>query len=133
LGLAWRAQRDGYGLPFDRPLFDFAERLLELNRRLPELLDLPLTGDEPDRQPIFKLALEVAIVAEDSALCQAVEELRWRCLVFDRLRTAMRIACSMVAMASTMTAQPRPCPPSAKVWRSFAENSRRIPNWQPTF
>jgi hypothetical protein len=84
---------DGYGFPFDRPLFDFANRLLELNRRLPELLALLLTDDEPhDNQPIFKLAVEVCFVAEDSALCQAVEELRWRCLVFDRLRKAMRIA-----------------------------------------
>lgn len=84
---------DGYGFPFDRALFDFAKRLLELNRRLPELLDLLLIDDEPhDNQPIFKLAVEVCVVAEDSALCQAVEELRWRCLVFDRLRKAMRIA-----------------------------------------
>jgi hypothetical protein len=83
---------DGYGFPFDRPLLDFAERLLELDRRLPELLDLLMTDDEPDNQPIFKLAVQVSLVAEDSALCQAVEELRWRCLVVDRLRKAMRIA-----------------------------------------
>jgi hypothetical protein len=83
---------DGYGFPFDRPLLNFAERLLELDRRLPELLDLLLTDDEPDNQPIFKLAVQVSLVAEDSALCQAVEQLRWRCLVVDRLRKAMRIA-----------------------------------------
>ena len=84
---------DGYGFPFDRPLLQFAERLLELYRPLPELLDLLLTNEEPhDHQPIFKLAAQVCFVADDSALCQAVEELRWRCLVFDRLRKAMRIA-----------------------------------------
>jgi hypothetical protein len=32
--------RDSF--PFDRPLLDFAERLLELYHRLPELLDLLL-------------------------------------------------------------------------------------------
>lgn len=84
---------DGYGFPFDRPLLGFAERLLELYHRLPELLDLLPASEEPhDHQPIFKLAAQVCLVAEDSALCQAVEELRWRCLVFDRLRKAMRIA-----------------------------------------
>jgi hypothetical protein len=84
---------DGYGFPFDRPLLGFAERLLELYRRLPELLDLLLADDEPDEnQPIFKLAVQVCFVADDSALCRTVEELRWRCQVFDRLRTAMRIA-----------------------------------------
>jgi hypothetical protein len=83
---------DGYGFPFDRPLLDFAERLLELSRRLPQLLDLLLTDDPPEGQPIFKLALEVSIVAEDAALLKAVEELRRRSLIFDRLREAMRIA-----------------------------------------
>lgn len=84
---------DGYGFPFDRPLLGFAQRLLELYRRLPELLDLLVTDDEPyNNQPIYKLALEVSYVAEDSALCKAADELRWRSLVFDRLRKAMRIA-----------------------------------------
>jgi hypothetical protein len=84
---------DGYGFPFDRPLFDFAERLLALYRRLPELLDPLLTEDKPyDHQAIWKLALEASYVGNDSALCLAVEELRWRSLVFDQLRKAMRIA-----------------------------------------
>jgi hypothetical protein len=84
---------DGYGFPFDRPLFEFAQRLLELHRRLPELLNLLLTYDEPHNDhPIFKLASEVSYVGNDPALCHAVEELRWRSVVFDRLRKAMRIA-----------------------------------------
>lgn len=84
---------DGYGFPFDRPLFHFAERLLDLYRRLPELLDSLLTDKEPDdHQAIWKLAVEVAYVGDDSQLRLAVEELRWRSSVFDRLRKAMRIA-----------------------------------------
>jgi hypothetical protein len=92
---ALRGKHDGngYGFPFDRPLLAFAERLLELDRRLPELLDLLLTDDEPyGAQPVFKLARQVADIGADSALCQAVDELRWRCRVFDSLREAMRIA-----------------------------------------
>ena len=84
---------DGYGFPFDRPLLNFAERLLELYRRLPQLLDSILDHDAPDeQQPIWKLAVEVSYVGNDSVLCRAVEELRWRSSVFDRLRKAMRIA-----------------------------------------
>lgn len=84
---------DGYGFPFDRPLLDFAERLLTLYRRLPELLDLLLTDEKPhEGQAIFKLACEVSYVGGDRSLCRAVEELRWRASVFDRLRKAMRIA-----------------------------------------
>jgi uncharacterized C2H2 Zn-finger protein len=92
---ALRGKHDGkgYGFPFDRPLFAFAERLLELDRRLPELLDLLLGDDEPyDNQPVFKLAREVAKIGADAALCQTVDDLRRRCRVFDSLREAMRIA-----------------------------------------
>ena len=84
---------DGYGFPFDRPLLDFAQRLLELYARLPELLDLLVTDDETcENQAIWKLALEVSYVAEDRELCRAVEELLWRSALYDRLRDAMRIA-----------------------------------------
>lgn len=83
---------NGYGFPFDRPLFDFAKRLLELYQRLPELLDALLPDENPYDQPIFKLACEVSHIGNDPTLCQAVEELRWRTPVFDRLREAMRIA-----------------------------------------
>lgn len=83
---------DGYGFPFDRPLLEFAKRMLELNRCLPEPIDLLSNCDRRDNQPLFKLARVVLEAAKDPALSQAVEELRWRCLVFDRLRKAMRIA-----------------------------------------
>jgi hypothetical protein len=83
---------DGYGFPFDRPLLEFSERLLELNRRLPEFLNLLCNDDRRDQPSLFKLARIVSEAAEDAALSQAVEELHWRCSVFDRLRKAMRIA-----------------------------------------
>lgn len=83
---------DGYGFPFDRPLLVFAERLLELNLRLPEVLALIPATDQGNCQSLFKLARVAAAVADDAALCHAVEELRWRSQVFDRLRTQMRIA-----------------------------------------
>ncbi|MFA4837612.1 MAG: transposase [Dehalococcoidia bacterium] len=83
---------DGYGFPFDRPLLKFACLLLELNRLLPDLLNRFARSGRRDNQPLFKLARVVSDASKDLALCQAVEELRWRCLVFDRLREAMRIA-----------------------------------------
>ena len=78
---------------FDRPLLDFAQRLLDIHSSLPELLDLFLNRNETyDKKAIRKLAVEVSHIGTDSALCLAVEELRWRSTVFDRLREAMRIA-----------------------------------------
>jgi len=83
---------DGYGFPFDRPLLHFAERLLDLNERLPEILEQHLSEDRNEKKPLFKLAWVVSEVAKDSALHHAVKELRWRSETFDSLRRAMRIA-----------------------------------------
>lgn len=85
---------DGYGFPFDRPLLGFADRLLELEQRMPELLELLLVDEKPgESQPVFKLLAEACFVAEDPELLrEAVDELHWRCQIFDSLRTSMRIA-----------------------------------------
>ena len=81
---------NGYGFPFDRPLLHFAERVLELNKILPKLLqDLP---QGKDRRPLRTLAKQISKTAHDQELLRAVKELRWRTKVFDELRTAMRIA-----------------------------------------
>jgi len=83
---------NGYGFPFDRPLLHFAERLLDLNERLPEILEQHLNDDRNEKKPLSKLARLVSEVAKDSAIHHAVKELRWRSETFDRLRKAMRIA-----------------------------------------
>jgi hypothetical protein len=83
---------DGYGFPFDRPLLDFAERPLELDRHMPQLLNLSMNDGCDHIQHLSKLAREVSKVAKDPELQQRVEELRWRCHIFDSLRKAMRIA-----------------------------------------
>lgn len=83
---------DGYGFPFDRPLLEFAQRLLELARRLPPLLEWLPNQDRGHNHPLFKLAREVSHVAKDPVLHRAVEELRWRSHIFDSLRKSMHIA-----------------------------------------
>jgi hypothetical protein len=83
---------DGYGFPFDRPLLDFAERLLELRRRLPDFKELLLTGDGRDNKPLRKLFHELSDAADDNELNLVVKDLRWRRRLFDQLRASMRIA-----------------------------------------
>lgn len=83
---------NGYGLPFDRPLLEFACRLMELSRSLPDLLGQLKKDDEQNYQYLSKLAKIVSDASKDTVLCQAVEELQWRSVVFDCLRKAMRIA-----------------------------------------
>lgn len=83
---------DGYGFPFDRPLLAFAERLLNLHRHLPEALERISIVDRRAFKTLFSLARDVALIAHDPQICNAVETLRRRSHVFDRLRGAMRIA-----------------------------------------
>jgi hypothetical protein len=60
---------------------------------LPELLKLFLTEKEPyQNQAIWKLACEVMYLGNDPGLRKSLDQLHWRSIVFDRLRTAMRIA-----------------------------------------
>ena len=83
---------DGYGFPFDRPLLSFAERLMELDRQMPRLLNLS-KNDEPNNiQYLYKLYWAASEVAEDPMFKNLVDELRWRSRIFDSLRKAMRIA-----------------------------------------
>ncbi|MDP1541801.1 MAG: hypothetical protein Q8L99_01455, partial [Polycyclovorans sp.] len=83
---------DGYGFPFDRALLEFADRLLELNRLLSTEPGIFSSDGQRNNHPLFQLAREVSKVAKDLVLLKAVEELRFRCEIFDRLRKAMRIA-----------------------------------------
>lgn len=81
---------NGYGFPFDRPLLHFAQRVLELNRALPELLKHLPRGKT--RRPLRKLAKQISKIGQDQELLRALKELQWRAEIFDDLRTAMRIA-----------------------------------------
>jgi hypothetical protein len=86
--LQGKHEGNGYGFPFDRPLLMFAERLLELDRLLPNLLKRFGAGNK-----LFcKFVKLVALIANDLELRQKVEELNWRSIIFDQLREAMRIA-----------------------------------------
>jgi hypothetical protein len=79
---------DGYGFPFDRPLLKLAERLLSLIDWLPRIFKC-LPGE---KRAFIQLSQKVIDVVSDPVLEQSVEELTWRCQLFDQLRSHMRIA-----------------------------------------
>jgi hypothetical protein len=83
---------DGYGFPFDRPLLEFAERLLALLDHLPVLIKINFSRDRVSQRMVDKLALQVIDIVKDPEFEPAVESLRWRCRLFDDLRKKMRIA-----------------------------------------
>ena len=82
----------GYGFPFDRPLLEFAERILLLDQALPELLEQTSSLEGNSQQELLKLAKKISQLAEMPELHASVKELRWRTQIFDNLRRAMRIA-----------------------------------------
>jgi hypothetical protein len=83
---------DGYGFPFDRPLLEFAQRLLILIAYLPDLVQHLPAKNRTGNRIFYKLVRQVIDVVQDPVFEPAVEELRWRCRLFDDLREKMRIA-----------------------------------------
>lgn len=83
---------NGLGFPFDRPLLEFAKRLLTLNNSLPEVQQWLPDNDRIGNLFFSKLADKVLAIVQDPAFAQSVQELQWRCQLFDDLRKKMRIA-----------------------------------------
>jgi hypothetical protein len=83
---------DGLGFPFDRPYLNFADRLSALNGCLSGLQPFLPDKDRIGSRLFSKLSLNIQNIVQDPDFCQAVEELRWRSLLFDDLREKMRIA-----------------------------------------
>jgi len=83
---------NGLGFPFDRPLLEFAQRLLTLNDYLPEVQQWLPDNDRIGNRLFSKLAEKVSAVVQDPVFAQSVQELQWRSQLFDNLRKKMRIA-----------------------------------------
>jgi hypothetical protein len=80
---------DGYGFPFDRPLFEFSERMLAAEHCLSTCSDL---AGNPRKHPLAKLSRHITEIANDRTLQKATAQLRRYSQIFDQLRDAMRIA-----------------------------------------
>lgn len=83
---------NGFGFPFDRPLLEFAQRLLALNDYLPEVQQWLSDNDRIGNRLFSKLANKISDVVQDPAFAESTKDLQWRCEIFDDLRKKMRIA-----------------------------------------
>jgi len=83
---------NGFGFPFDRPLLEFAQRLMVLTDCLPIMQRWSSDKDRTGKRLFSKFSRKVLDIVKDPAIIQAVEELQWRCRLFDDLRQKMRIA-----------------------------------------
>ena len=90
--LEGRNQGDGYGMPFDRTHVDFSKRLIEGEKQIDALKVLELRRKWKDNKPFHKLSCQLKKVVDDSVFKAAISRIHPKIEVFDRLRSAMRIA-----------------------------------------
>jgi hypothetical protein len=90
--LEGKTDGQGYGFPFDRPHVQFAKRLQVLGQRLEQIKDVHLRGQWADNKPLLKLSCELKKLSADEGLPRMLAAIELKLEVFDRLRSAMRIA-----------------------------------------
>ena len=90
--LEGKTDGQGYGFPFDRPHVQFAKRLRVLGERLEQIKDIHLRGQWTDNKPLLKLSCELKNLSADKGLQKMLAAIDLKIEVFDRLRSAMRIA-----------------------------------------
>lgn len=86
------SQSSGYGFPFDKPHLDFYRRMQKIYRLLGEIMDIHLRGLVKDNKPFLQVYKTCKEVVEDSQLNELAAGLEQKAEVFNKLRTAMRIA-----------------------------------------
>jgi|SaaInl8_200m_RNA_FD_contig_91_103876_length_2351_multi_3_in_0_out_0_2 hypothetical protein len=86
------SQSSGYGFPFDRPHLDFYRRLQKACQLLEQIMDIDLSDSVNASKPFSQLYKALTTVAEDKRLNNLAKKLEAKSKVFDKLRSAMRIA-----------------------------------------
>ncbi len=90
--LEYPRQSGGYGFPFDRPHLDFYRRLQKAHQLLEKIMAGPLSSQIKDTKPFLHVYRKFKSVVEDKRLNALAGSLERKAEVFDKLRTAMRIA-----------------------------------------
>ena len=89
---AYPMQSNGYGFPFDRPHLDFFRRLQRAHRLLAQIMEVRLRGIAKDNKPYSLVHRALDEVVNDKQLNDLAASLEHKAKVFDKLRSAMRIA-----------------------------------------
>jgi hypothetical protein len=134
--LEGKTDGEGYGFPFDRPHVQFAKRLRALGQGLEQIKDIHLRGQWADNQPLFKLSCELKGIYADEGLQRMLNAIDLKIEVFDRLRSAMRIAEAGGTAGLNSGSRPRAMGPIEKAVEHFRQGitSRAdyssTPHWQ---
>ena len=89
---AYPRQSNGYGFPFDRPHLDFFRRLQTAHRLLEQIMDVRLRGIDKDNKPYCLVYKALNKAVNDKRVNDLAASLERKAKVFDKLRSAMRIA-----------------------------------------
>lgn len=89
---AYPRQSNGYGFPFDRPHLDFFRRLQTAHRLLEQIMDVRLRGIDKDNKPYSLVYRALNEAVNDKRANDLADSLERKAEVFDKLRSAMRIA-----------------------------------------
>lgn len=117
--LEGKSQAEGYGFPFDRPHVQLANRLRALGPRLEQMKDIHLRGQWQDNKPLLKLSCELKKICADEGLGRLLAAIDLKIEVFDRLRSAMRIAEVGGAAGLNSGSSPAPIGPIRKAVERF--------------
>ena len=90
--LQGKSEGHGYGFPFDHPHLSFARRIRRLHAEVEKLKATQLRGTWRDNRPYCKIHVDLKKILKDRRLWKAVESLETKLVVFEKLRTAMRVA-----------------------------------------
>ena len=85
-------QSNGYGFPFDRPHLDFFRRLQSAHRLLKKIMEVHLRGVVKDNKLYCLVYRALNEAVNDNQLNNLASSLEHKGKVFDKLRSAMRIA-----------------------------------------
>ena len=83
---------NGYGFPFDRPYLVFYQRLKTIYSESEKLQKIHLRDNAKDNKPFVKLHCLLNDIINDKPLYKTILQMQEKTSVFDRLRTALRIA-----------------------------------------
>jgi hypothetical protein len=90
--LEGKKQGKGYGFPFDRPYFNFYQRLQTIYSTIKEIESLTYKNVSKKKNPYKKVISDLKGVITDEYFKSTVLKMKKKLIIFDKLREAMRIA-----------------------------------------
>jgi hypothetical protein len=130
--LAGLQQGQGYGFPFDRPLWVLARRAQAVQAQLPALLAPGARDDWRRNLPFHHLKLDLQDLIHDYPLKQTLHRLETHSQLFDQLRQALRLAPVTGPQGLNHDGEPIEMKTLQQEVRAFTDQVRARPDYSTT-